>query len=124
MLKRGKFFIRLLIMLMALGILGSAAVLADDGVKPKKVVIQKSSMTVYQGKEFKLRAVMTPKNADDDYLVWEIVSGGEYVQFDDDDLNDDDVELKAAKPGTAKIRCYIKGKDKTKYGDENHRSRR
>lgn len=117
MKKSGKIFITFLIMLMTLGILGATTVLADGNGKPKKVIIQKSSMTVYQGAEFEIRAKMTPRNADDDYLRWEIVSGKKYVKFDDDDRNDDEIELKALKPGTAKIRCYVKGKDKTKYGD-------
>jgi len=115
--KKGKVFAVLFTFLMVMGIFRSLPVLADDDVKPKSVTIQKSSMTVSQGKTFKIKAKTKPGNADDDYLRWEIVSGKKYVEFDDDDRNDDEIKMMAVKPGKAKIRCYVKGKDKDKYGD-------
>lgn len=60
---------------------------------------------------------MSPRNAEDEYLRWEILSGKDVIRFDDDDRNDDEIEFKALKEGTASVRCYVKGRDKTKYGD-------
>ncbi len=96
---------------------GSIQAQADDGKIPKKVSIKKSSITVTAGKEFEIKANVSPRNSDDDYLRWEIVSGKKYVRFDDEDRSDDEIEFKAKKAGKAKIRCYIKGKNKKKYGD-------
>lgn len=96
---------------------GSISVQAGNKVKPTKVSIAKSSMSVTVGKKFEINAKVSPKEADDDYLRWEIVSGKKYVKFIDKDLSDDEIELKALKTGKAKIRCYIKGKSKKKYGD-------
>ncbi len=96
---------------------GSIQAQADDGTIPKKVSIKKSSITVMAGEKFEVKANVSPRNSDDDYLRWEIVSGKEYVKFIDKDLADDDIKFKAKKAGKAKIRCYIKGKNKKKYGD-------
>lgn len=60
---------------------------------------------------------MSPRNAEDEYLRWEILSGKDVIRFDDDDRNDDEIEFKALKEESASVRCYVKGKDKTKYGD-------
>lgn len=60
---------------------------------------------------------MSPRNAEDEYLRWEILSGKDVIRFDDDDRNDDEIEFKVLKEGSASVRCYVKGKDKTKYGD-------
>ncbi len=117
MKRRFKFYAAFIMALLITSVLGAVPVLADTGIMPKKVMIKKSSMTVYQGKEFEIKARVTPVEADDDYLRWEIVSGEKYVRFDDDDRDDDEIELKAIKPGKAVVRCYITGKDKEKYGD-------
>lgn len=87
----------------------------DDDVKPRRVYrVSRQTVTVTAGKELEFKVKMSPRNADDDYLRWKIVSGSKYVRFDDDDRDDDEIELKAVKAGTAKIRCYIKGNAKRK----------
>lgn len=86
---------------------------ADDDVRPKNIyAVGKKSVTVYAGSEFDLKVRMTPRNADEDALRWKITSGSKFVRFDDDDLDDDEIELKAVKAGTAKVRCSIKGTGK------------
>ncbi len=120
MKKRNKLFRVCITTLIAVLCMSTMPVMADDdddNIRPERVTISKSQVSVYQGKEFKLKAKVTPKDADDDDLRWEIVSGKKYIKFDDDDRDDDEVEMKAVKVGTAKVRCYIKGKDKPKYGD-------
>ncbi len=47
----------------------------------------------------------------------EIVSGKSHVRFEDSDRSGDDMDFVAVKPGTAKIRCYVYGKNKDRYGD-------
>lgn len=86
---------------------------ADSNVKPKKITaVGKQTVTVYAGQDFELKVKMTPKNAEDDYLRWKILSGSKYIRFDDDDRSDDEIEMRALKVGTAKVRCYIKGTSK------------
>lgn len=111
---------RLLSSLMAVVLITTSLVsmtVQADGGKPRKVSIRKSTMKVMQGKEFKIKARMTPKRSDDDYLRWQIISGKKYVKFEDRDRDGDDMEFVAVKPGKAKIRCYVVGKNKKKYGD-------
>lgn len=117
MKKRNKFLAVCITILIAVFCIGAVSAMADDNIRPKKVSIPKSKMTVTQGSEFEIHAVMRPANAEDDYLRWEIVSGKSYVKFKDNDRSGDDIDLIAKKPGTAKIRCYVKGKKKSKYGD-------
>ena len=89
---------------------------ADDDVKPDKVSVKNKKITVTVGQEFELKAKMTPRNADDDYLVWSIVKGKNIVAFEDGDrIGDDEVELKALKKGTAKVKVKIKGTKKVAY---------
>jgi len=78
--------------------------------KVKKIVSSDTSIKV--GEEFTLRATLKPYNADEDYLTWKIVGNKGIVQFEDGDLDDDEVELKALKAGTTKIRCSIYGRAK------------
>jgi len=86
---------------------------ADDDVKPNEIyAVGKKNVTVTAGNEVELRIRTEPADADDDYLKWTIVSGSEYIAFDSDD-NDDEIELKALRPGTAKIRCTIQGTQKS-----------
>ena len=47
----------------------------------------------------------------------EIISGKKYVKFEDRDRTGDEMDFIAVKPGKAKIRCYVQGKSKKKYGD-------
>lgn len=116
-MKRAKQ-IFLSIMAAVLVITGSFGTTAlADGRRPKKVSISKSSMKVIQGKEFEIKAKMTPRRSDDDYLRWQIISGKKYVKFEDNDRDGDDMDFVAVKPGKAKIRCYVVGKNKKKYGD-------
>lgn len=85
----------------------------DDDVKPKKVTeITSSKKTIYAGDEFELKAKLSPADSDEDYLKWSIVGKKGIIKFDDDDKNDDEVEFKAIKAGTTKVRCSIKGKGK------------
>lgn len=117
MKKRMKqFMAALLIAALAAGA-GSIPAQAGGKGKPTKVSIAKSTKSVSQGKEFEIDAKVSPKNTEDDYIRWEIVSGKSYVKFEDSDRTGDDMEFVAVKPGKAKIRCYVKGKSKTKYGD-------
>ena len=86
---------------------------AKDDTKPSKIKrVGKAAVTVYAGQEFELKVKMTPKDAEDDFLRWKILKGSAVVRFDDDDRTDDEIELKALKAGTAKIRCQIKGSSK------------
>lgn len=106
---------RVAVIVMATLMIGLLAVQAkaDSNIKPKKITaVSKQTVSVYAGQEFELKVRMTPKNAEDDYLRWKIISGSKYVRFDDDDRNDDEIELRAIKAGTAKVRCYIKGTSK------------
>lgn len=87
---------------------------ADRKVKPTSIkAVGSKSVTVSQGEGFELEVRMTPKKAEDDYLVWSIVSGKGVVRFEDNDLNDDEVDLWAVKAGTAKVRCRIRGTKKS-----------
>ena len=87
---------------------------ADD-VKPKTVSVIPKSISVEVGKEFELKAKMTPRGADEDFLVWSIVKGKNVIAFDDDRYGDDEVEFKALKKGTAKVKVRIKGTKKVAY---------
>ena len=85
---------------------------AYAGVKPKKISrIGAASRTVTVGDEFELKAQVKPLYADDDYLRWKIISGKKVICFDDYDTHDDEADFRALKAGTAKVRCYIKGKE-------------
>ncbi len=85
---------------------------AYTGVKPKKISrIGTAARTVMVGDEFELKVKIKPVYADDDYLRWKIVSGKDVIRFDDYDTYDDEADFRALKAGTAKVRCYIKGKE-------------
>ena len=116
MKKIKRFLLPLMAAVLAMTSITGMTVRADGG-KPRKLSIPKSTMKVMQGKEFKIKAKMTPRKSDDDYLRWQIVSGKKYVKFEDRDRDGDDMEFIAVKPGKAKIRCYVVGKNKKKYGD-------
>lgn len=88
-----------------------------DGGMPDKVSCYESSMQVQQGHKFEIKASVSPRHADDDYVQWEIISGKKCVSFEDYDHSGDDVDMIAKKPGTAKVRCYISGRNKEKSGD-------
>lgn len=70
------------------------------------------NMTVGEERDLKVR--VTPINAEDDYLDWEIVSGSKVVAFTDYDREGDDIEVRALKAGSAKVRCTIAGNTKKK----------
>ena len=46
-----------------------------------------------------------------------LFQGKKYVKFEDRDRTGDEMDFIAVKPGKAKIRCYVQGKSKKKYGD-------
>ena len=100
------------ILTMSLALLAVTPVHAN-GAKPKKIAAYSSqSVTVHKGNEFELKVKLNPLNAEDDYLRWSIVSGKGVVKFTDSDLRDDEVDLRAVKTGTAKVRCKIAGTNK------------
>lgn len=82
---------------------------AKDGQMPAGIRARKQTVQVTAGKEFELKVRMAPRNAEDDFLTWEIVSGEKCVRFEDRDLRDDEVDLIALKAGTAKVQCSISG---------------
>ena len=87
----------------------------DDWIRPTSIsAVGKKSLTMKVGEEKKLRVLMKPLYANDDFLRWKIVSGKKYVGFDDYDRNDDSIDIIAKKAGTAKVRCYINGKSSKK----------
>lgn len=102
------------VLTMSLAILAVTPTHADaTGPKPRQIAAYSSqSVTVNKGNEFELKVRLKPLNAEDDYLRWSIVSGRNIVKFTDSDLRDDEVDLRAIKTGTAKIRCKIVGTNK------------
>ncbi|MCM1160278.1 MAG: hypothetical protein NC412_03550 [Roseburia sp.] len=84
---------------------------------PRKVKMRVGKMTVTVGQTFQLKVKLTPRYADDDELVWSIVSGKNVVKFDeyDNDYDGDDMEFRAVKAGKAKICCRIRGTNKKTY---------
>ena len=109
----------LIVLLVVMAVIGTGNISAqaDYNWKPKKVSIAQSAKKVSQGKEFEIRAKVTPIDAEDDYIRWEIISGKKYVKFEDRDRTGDEMDFIAVKPGKAKIRCYVYGKNKERYGD-------
>lgn len=89
---------------------------ADYGdVKPTKVSVASAKKSVSVGSEFTLRAKFSPSYAEDDYLVWSIVSGKGVIRFEDDDRTGDDMDFIAVKKGTAKVCIKIYGTSKKAY---------
>ena len=109
-----KFVTAMMAVAMLTGSAASVNVYADDP-KPSKVTMAAKTRHVVAGQEFKVYANTTPRDADDDYLVWKIESGSSYIRFDDDDRDDDEAEFKALRSGTAKVSCRIKGSSKKTY---------
>jgi hypothetical protein len=85
---------------------------ADSDPKPRSIKAVRASKTVAQGSEFELKVRTSPRDANEDDLRWTIVSGKNVVRFDDSDRTDDEIELKALRPGKAKLRCQIRGTNK------------
>ena len=106
----------LLIAALILMNLNSISVYADGG-RPDQVSCLNSSMQVQQGHKFEIKASVSPHYADDDYVRWEIISGKKCVSFEDSDRSGDDIDMIAKKPGTAKVRCYISGRNRKTSGD-------
>lgn len=103
----------LLLITLVISLLFATHSYARHDVKPTKIKrVGKATVTVNAGQEFELKVKMTPLKAEDDFLRWKIVKGSNVVRFEDDDRTDDEIELKALKAGTAKIRCQIKGTSK------------
>ncbi|MCD8077713.1 MAG: hypothetical protein LUE63_04950, partial [Lachnospiraceae bacterium] len=99
----------LLTLFLTILIAGSTQALAAGKTKPTKLSATTKSITTYVGTEFDLKVKMTPTYAEDDYLTWSVTSGKSYVKIIDDDVNDDEIELKAVKAGTAKVQCKVRG---------------
>lgn len=116
----GKLKKRLRSMMMAAMLLSAVfafTAYADDDYddydpKPTQIRVADKTKTVTVGKEFKVKVRMSPRGAEENYLKWTIVKGKNVVRFDDDDRTDDEVELRAIKKGTAKLRCQIRGTKK------------
>lgn len=100
----------ILILTGSLGILAGAKGPKPTGISALGVL----KRTMIVGHDMDLKVKMSPKNADEDQLRWKIVSGSQYVMFEDRDLYDDDVEILAKKAGKAKVQCYINGNKKQK----------
>ena len=82
-------------------------------MKPTKVTAVKKNVTVYEGEKFELKVKLKPLGADDDFLRWKVIGKAGIIQFDDEDKTDDEVEFKAVKAGSTKVKCYIKGTKKS-----------
>ena len=95
-------------------VISNSIVFADSyDVRPKKVTkITCSQKTIRVGDEFELKAYVSPLHAEDDYLTWSIVGKKGIIKFADDDRHDDEMEFKALKTGTTKVRCSVMGKGK------------
>ena len=63
-----------------------SVVKADNDVKPKKVSVTPKKIEVTAGQEFELKAKLTPKDAEEDYLVWSIVKGKNVIAFDEGEV--------------------------------------
>ena len=76
----------LIVLLVVMAVIGTGNISAqaDYNWKPKKVSIAQSAKKVSQGKEFEIRAKVTPIDAEDDYIRWEIISGKKYVKFEEE----------------------------------------
>ena len=106
----------LIVLLVVMAVIGTGNISAqaDYNWKPKKVSIAQSAKKVSQERSLKSEQSI---DAEDDYIRWEIISGKKYVKFEDRDRTGDEMDFIAVKPGKAKIRCYVQGKSKKKYGD-------
>ena len=65
----------LIVLLVVMAVIGTGNISAqaDYNWKPKKVSIAQSAKKVSQGKKFEIRAKVTPIDAEDDYIRWEII---------------------------------------------------
>ena len=117
MKRRTKQFVTACLIVAAVTGTGAVSARADYHGIPDKVTLAQSKRSVAQGKKFEVKAQTSPYDAEDDYICWEIVSGKSYVRFEDSDRSGDAMDFVAVKPGTAKIRCYVYGKNKDRYGD-------
>lgn len=112
MKKTSKKILALLLTLVT--VISSIIIVNADDIKPNSVTkIISSHKTIRVGTEFELTAVTSPYDSDDDYLHWKIVGKKGIVSFTDNTDGDDEVELVALKAGKTKVRCYIRGKDKS-----------
>lgn len=88
---------------------------ADYEPKPSRIKAIQRQKTVYVGGEFDVKVRTYPYDSNEDYLKWTIVKGKNIVRFTDSDRSDDSVELRAVRTGTAKLRCQIRGTNKSVY---------
>lgn len=112
MKKRSKKLLAVLLTLVT--VISSITIIKAYDVKPNSVAkITSSHKTIRVGTEFELTAVTNPYDSDDDYLHWKIVGKKGIVSFTDNTDGDDEVELVALKAGKTKVRCYVRGKNKS-----------
>lgn len=105
----------LLLTLMLTLLLACAFQSSADGPRPTGVSAAGSkSKTIGVGENIELHVNAKPYNADDDYLRWKIVSGSNYVRFEDNDRDGEDIDIIGVKAGTAKVQCYLSNKPSKK----------
>lgn len=68
--------------------------------------VGKATRTIEAGDDFELKVKRSGGLKDND-LKWSIKNRN-IVQFDDDDITDDEIELEARRPGTTTVTCYNK----------------
>lgn len=83
--------------------------------KPQRVNISLTRKTLYTGSTYTLKASYAPSNANQNYLNWAIVGKKGIVQFAENDIRDNDVRIKALRPGTTKLRCHVIGTSRRDY---------
>ena len=83
--------------------------------KPQKLNITLTRKALYTGTTYTLKAAYSPSNANENYLNWAIVGTKGIIEFAETDVRDNDVKIRALKPGTTKVRCHIIGTNKLDY---------
>ena len=70
--------------------------------KPQKLNITLTRKALYTGTTYTLKAAYSPSNANENYLNWAIVGTKGIIEFAETDVRDNDVKIRALKPGTTK----------------------
>lgn len=104
----------LLVVFLAAGNLGAMTASAASKTKPTSVEITTPTKTAYVGSTFELEAKI-PKKSDDSYLRWSIVGTEGIIKITSKDTHDDEVDFKALKAGTTKVKCYVTGTSIASY---------
>ncbi len=87
---------------------------ADYDPKPQNIKAVRATKTVTKGSEFELKVRTSPRDADEDYLRWTIVSGKKVVRFDDDD------RVRATKTVTKGSEFELKVRTSPRDADEDY----